>query len=68
MSYGALHMWLNKYHPKAGRCEECGAERPTEWANTGAYTRRREDYRELCKPCHKAFDDRRRRAGSLTTP
>lgn len=53
----ALHVWLNGNYPRAEKCEDCGAEGPTEYANlTGEYTRRREDYRELCRACHVNLD------------
>lgn len=57
--YSAIHYWIRKYHPKAGRCEECGAEGKTEYAfrfHPEPHTRNRDDYRELCRPCHAVFD------------
>jgi hypothetical protein len=55
----AKHIWLVKYHPKSGRCEECGETAETQYAfkhHPGPYTRNREDYRELCDPCHRTYD------------
>ncbi len=56
--YAAIHAWMRRHHPFAGVCEECGATgRRTEWANTGhTYQRVREDWRELCVPCHRRQD------------
>lgn len=54
-----LHGRLRKAHPPSGVCEECGAEGPTEYAfkrHPESHTDRREDYRELCRECHAAFD------------
>ena len=55
----AIHKWLNRHHPKSGRCEHCGAEGKTDYAFTRhpePYTRRRSDYLELCRGCHTVFD------------
>ena len=63
--HSAVHTWLNRHWRKAGRCEECGQERRTDWAFTRhpePHTRRREDYRELCRSCHQREDAARRRA------
>lgn len=57
--YFALHVWIRSNCPMAGRCEECGAAGATELAlrdHMADYTRNREDYRELCGPCHKQYD------------
>lgn len=55
----AMHTWLNKYYPKAHRCEQCGVEGPTDYALTHgrAYSRNRDDYRELCRRCHVFYDE-----------
>ena len=53
----ALHAWLQRWWPKAGICDECGSTRPTEYANiSGKYRRSRDDFRELCIPCHRTYD------------
>lgn len=55
----AVHMWLRRYYPYSGVCEECGETKRTEWSFQrwpAPYTRDRDDYRELCRPCHMAFD------------
>jgi hypothetical protein len=54
-----VHAWLNRWHPKAGRCEECGARGDTDYAflhHPAPHTRNRSDYRELCRLCHTAYD------------
>ena len=56
----SIHQWLVKHHPKAGRCEECGTEGPTDYAfqrHPEPHTRNREDYRELCRSCHFRADE-----------
>lgn len=58
--YGAIHRILGQRHPKTGVCEECGkaAER-TDYAfqrHPEPHTLDREDYRELCQPCHNRLD------------
>lgn len=58
-SAGSLHEWLIVNYPKTGVCESCGAEGPTDHAfdhRLGRYTRNREDYSELCRSCHTAWD------------
>lgn len=59
------HSWLLANHPKTGICEECG-EHVGASGSSGTHhafkhhpqphTRNREDYRELCPACHRAFD------------
>lgn len=59
-SYGAIHTWLRKYHPKTEVCEECGTEGKTQYAFTRhpePHTRERADYRELCPSCHLRLDE-----------
>lgn len=56
--YHAKHKYLSKHYPKKGVCENCGKKRKTEYALiTGKeYSRKREDYLELCCLCHKRYD------------
>ena len=56
--YAAIHMYLNAHYVKVGTCEECGQVRTTQWAliKGRSYSRRREDYRELCVRCHSQYD------------
>lgn len=57
-SYIAIHIHLLTHHPKTGICEECGQPGKTEHAliHGREYSRNREDYRELCAPCHGEYD------------
>jgi len=55
--YSAIHVWVRNNYVKQGRCETCGKEGRTEWANvSGEYKRVREDWIELCRPCHVQRD------------
>lgn len=58
VGYRALHTYLNIHYPKSGGCEECGEQASTDYALIRGrnYTRNREDYRELCRPCHVDYD------------
>ena len=57
--YRAIHTYLRKHFPKAGACEECGKEGRTDYAliRGREYSRKREDYRELCRRCHVLYDE-----------
>jgi hypothetical protein len=55
--YTAIHLWVGKHFTKTGRCEACGGEGRTEWANTDhTYRRERADWREMCHACHMKQD------------
>jgi hypothetical protein len=55
--YSAVHNWIRKRKIKTGCCQNCGAERHTQWANVSReYRRELEDFVELCVPCHKRYD------------
>jgi len=57
VSYSGLHAWARRTFTKTGRCEVCGEERLTEWSNiSGEYRREREDWREICRSCHRRLD------------
>jgi hypothetical protein len=52
---GAKHAWVRDNKPKT-RCEDCGCD-SFELANiSGRYLRDVDDYKWLCKRCHKQFD------------
>ena len=57
--YRAIHTYVNKHFPKSGICEECKEVKRTDYAliKDHSYSRNREDYRELCKRCHNAYDE-----------
>ena len=60
-----LHQWLASNFGKADHCENCDGEKIPkgkkhwfEWSNkTGQYNRRRENWWQLCVPCHRKYDD-----------
>ena len=57
--YIAVHIWVKYHHGKANRCDNCetGENRLFQWSNiSGKYLRDREDWQQLCVPCHKRFD------------
>lgn len=57
---GTIHKWLRTHHPKANVCEECGKVGRTDYAylfHPQPHTRDRNDYRELCRKCHRTMDD-----------
>lgn len=72
VGYSGVHKWLLKNKVRTGTCQHCG-RRPkrarggrlmagTEFANlSGEYRRDPSDYVELCRPCHRKFDAKRRR-------
>lgn len=58
-SYAAKHMWVKYHFGRASECEDCGVEdrKVYHWANISKmYLRERTDWKQLCVPCHKAFD------------
>jgi hypothetical protein len=57
-TYYAIHLYLIAHFPKTGVCEECGKQAKTQHAliRGREYSRSREDYRELCQPCHGLYD------------
>ena len=56
--YRVKHAALNLHFPKTGVCEECGSKAVTEYAliHGREVSRNREDYLEMCKPCHHVYD------------
>lgn len=57
----AKHSWIRKHFGKANKCENescLGKSTVFDWANTNnhAYTRKREDYKMLCRQCHLKMD------------
>lgn len=58
-SPATIHWRLRLDYPPTNVCEECGAIGATHYAfkrHPELHTRNREDYRELCPPCHVQFD------------
>lgn len=58
VGYFALHRWMRNNFPKTGACEHCGELRKTQYAqkDPGSKSRDRNDWLELCVPCHAKFD------------
>jgi len=60
--YAAVHNWMHRHFTKTGTCGLCKRERRTEWANLfGEYRHVREDFLEMCVPCHRRYDRMRKR-------
>jgi hypothetical protein len=57
-TYFAIHFHLLTHFPKTGVCEKCGRSARTQHAliHGREYSRDRQDYRELCQPCHGQYD------------
>lgn len=63
IAYSTIHNWLARVAVKTGTCSVCGAKRITQWANlSGEYKRDIADFAELCVPCHKRYDRKRKAA------
>lgn len=58
VGYAALHDWVSLNYQKADACDHCCCtDKPLDWANkTGQYRRDRDDWLNLCRPCHKRYD------------
>lgn len=58
VGYYARHAYLRRHYPKRLVCDECGRETRTDYAliHGRPPSRNREDYRELCRACHKQYD------------
>lgn len=59
--YVAIHTWLRKKYGRATKCEnpDCKSKNPKryEWASISRkWKRDRNDYIQLCPPCHRKFD------------
>jgi hypothetical protein len=56
-SYAAKHMYAKYNKEKQYVCMHCGEEGPTDLANVDhQYSRDLDDYIELCRKCHIAYD------------
>jgi hypothetical protein len=61
LSYHGIHAWVRRNWGGANRCDLCGAEglsgRKAHWANKDHnYSRNREDWMMVCRPCHAKYD------------
>ena len=61
--YQALHLRVATIRGKPQKCEQCGTTEPRryEWANLTGNYQDVMDYRRMCIPCHRKFDNQRRR-------
>lgn len=64
VGYSGIHKWIKKYYGSADRCENCPIEFKQgvyfEWANlSGLYKREREDWKMMCRKCHREHDKTR---------
>lgn len=59
----SFHQWINTNYPKPEFCEECKKVQPYDLANikNHNYTRNVEDYKWLCRSCHKKLDFKNKR-------
>lgn len=64
-SYHAKHRWISRNWPRPKRCKECGimgivgkgGRWTIDYANiSGKFLRVIEDWKPLCRKCHRAFD------------
>ena len=61
-TYSAVHQWIRRVWGKPTKCAHCSITegRRLEWATVGdTVTRDREDWLQLCRSCHKIYDDTR---------
>lgn len=55
----AIHQWVYSKRGNPRECEDCGVKTYThyDWANiSGKYKRDVNDYKRLCRRCHRKFD------------
>lgn len=64
IQYASFHKRVEVKRGKPRRCSHCGTTDPQwtyDWANlTGNYADT-DDYARMCRPCHRRFDNERRR-------
>ena len=64
VGYKCLHDWVKKRLGKPQCCDFCltTIKRKYEWANkSGNYKRELSDWIRLCTPCHRKYDNKRRK-------
>lgn len=60
VGYSAIHKWVARQLGKPSKCENCGdtSKRKYEWANLSRqYKRDLKDWKRMCTPCHRAYDN-----------
>jgi len=57
-TYGIVHYWLKQNYDQDNKCEECKKEKLCDWAKIRGkkYERKRENFKRLCRRCHKIYD------------
>jgi hypothetical protein len=56
-SIRSKHLWVEFNFERKGICEHCLEPKKTDWSNRyHTYTRKREDWQELCRSCHQKYD------------
>lgn len=60
VGYHGIHKWIQLKKGIATTCEQCGKKGGViDWANLDhKYKRKVEDYRAMCRSCHRKFDHR----------
>ena len=64
-SYKAMHQRLTKRFGQPKRCEICGTidrRKSYDWANLTGDFGNTDDYRRMCRSCHRKYDKKRRSA------
>lgn len=57
VGYTGVHKWLFRHKGKAKFCTQCGTDKSVQWANIDhKYSRKLDDYIEMCSSCHKKYD------------
>jgi hypothetical protein len=57
VSYSGLHKWLIRNIGRDDRCANCESKNNLDLANkTGIYSRDKQNWLTLCRPCHIQFD------------
>ncbi|GFM29236.1 hypothetical protein [Novosphingobium sp. PY1] len=61
--YQALHLRVATLRGKPSNCEQCGTKTASryEWANLTGNYHDVNDYRRMCVPCHRTYDNQRKR-------
>ncbi len=58
--YQKVHEWVRKHRGAPKKCEDCSTDSPRktyDWANvSGEYRWELDDWKRLCRSCHKKFD------------
>lgn len=65
-TYNSMHERLVTRYGRPQKCEVCGTTDPSrryDWANLTGNYRYVEDYKRMCRSCHRKFDRARRASG-----